>query len=161
MVDSKQISRLREALRTLVRRLGILERGEAYCCGVTLAQCHVLVELGKAGKLSVNDLAETLRLDKSTVSRSVDNLVSGGLVLRETDPDDRRYVALRLSDKGGRLFAELEERMDIYFLEILEELPADKREQVLDSLMLLAAAVKRPDCCNIRLEGADCGNKER
>lgn len=161
MADSKQISRLREALRTLVRRLGILERGEAHCCGVTLAQCHALVELGKAGKLSVNDLAETLRLDKSTVSRSVDNLVSGGLVLREADPDDRRYVTLRLSDKGGRLFAELEERMDIYFLEILEELPADKREQILDSLMLLAAAVKSPDCCNIRLEGADCGNKER
>lgn len=161
MAGDQQIARLRQTLRTLVRRLGILERGEALCCGVTLAQCHVLIELGGAEKLSVNDLAETLRLDKSTVSRSVENLVSCGLVRRETDPGDRRYVSLGLSEQGVRVFGELEERMDIYFGEIIDQLPAEKREQVLESLALLAEAVTTPDCCNVNLEGAGCSPQER
>lgn len=160
MADNTQVTRLREAVRSLVRRLGILERGEAYCCGVTLAQCHVLVELGRAEKMSVNDLAETLRLDKSTVSRSVENLVGGGLVLRETDPEDRRFVTLGLSEKGVQVFADLEERMDNYFAEVVDQLPVGKREQVLESLVLLAEAVKNPNCCNISLEGNDCSKGE-
>lgn len=149
MADSIQVKRLRETLRLLVRRLGILERSEASCCGITFAQCHVLVELGRSEKLSINDLAEILRLDKSTVSRSVDNLVNTGLVLRETDPDDRRYVTLRLSDRGVGVFADLEQRMENYFAEIVGLLPADKREQVLESLLLLAEAVREPRCCDL------------
>lgn len=161
MADEKQVKKLRETMRMMVRRLGILERGEASCCGITMAQCHVIVELGRAGKMSLNDLAELLRLDKSTVSRSVDNLVSTGLVLRETDPGDRRYVTLTLSDNGVRVFADLEKRMETYFAEIVDLLPAEKREQVLDSLMLLAEAIKNPDCCDISLASIGCGNEKR
>ncbi len=161
MADAKQARRLRETLRTLVRRLGILERGEASCCGITIAQCHVVVELGRAERMSLNDLAELLRLDKSTVSRSVDNLVSAGLVLRETDAADRRYVTLALSDNGREVFADLEQRMEAYFADIVALLPADKREQVLDSLVLLAGAITSPDCCDIRLDGGGCGREKR
>lgn len=160
MADKKQVKRLRETMRMLVRRLGILERSEASCCGITFAQCHVMVELGRAEKMSINDLAETLRLDKSTVSRSVDNLVSTGLVLRETDPEDRRYVALGLSEDGSRVFVDLEQRMESYFAEIVDLLPENKREQVLESLLLLAEAVTSPKCCG--LSGDDnCVNMER
>ncbi len=161
MTDEKQAKRLREAMRTIVRRLGILERGEASCCGITMAQCHVIVELGRAERMSVNDLAELLRLDKSTVSRSVDNLVGMGLVARETDPADRRYVALALSDNGVKMFAGLEKRMETYFADIVDFLPAEKREQVLDSLALLAEAIKSPDCCDLSLESSGCGVEKR
>lgn len=160
MADNKQVKRLRETMRMLVRRLGVLERSEASCCGITFAQCHVLVELGNAEKLSVNDLADSLRLDKSTVSRSVDNLVSTGLVLREPDPDDRRYVTLRLSEKGTRVFADLERRMESYFAEIVDMLPEEQREQVLESLLLLVEAVTSPKCCDLSA-GTSCINKER
>lgn len=40
-------------------------------------------------------------LFKSTVSRSVDNLVHAGLVTREEHPADRRCVALRLGLAGA------------------------------------------------------------
>lgn len=161
MADNKQVKNLRETLRVLVRRLGILDRSEASCCGITLAQCHVLVELGRTEKMSVNDLAESLRLDKSTVSRSVDNLVNTGLVQREADPEDRRYVALKLSAQGGLVFDDLEDRMEKYFAEIVDYLPSEKREQVLESLTLLAEAVKSPKCCDINLERVGCAQKER
>jgi DNA-binding MarR family transcriptional regulator len=160
LANNIQVKRLRESVRMLVRRLGILERSEASCCGITFAQCHVLVELGRSEKLSVNDLAEILRLDKSTVSRSVDNLVNTGLVLREPDPEDRRYVTLRLSEKGGVVFADLERRMESYFADIVDMLPEGKREQVLESLLLLADAVKNPRCCDLGTDN-NCAIKER
>ncbi len=159
MADDKQAKRLRETMRIIVRRLGILERGEASCCGITLAQCHVIVELGRAERLSLNELAERLRLDKSTVSRSVDNLVTMGLAVREDDPADRRYVTLALSDDGVKVFADLEKRMENYFADIVDLLPAEKREQVLDSLVLLAEAIKSPDCCGLGLGNGGYGGK--
>lgn len=154
MADNTQVQRLRDIVRLLVRRLGILERSEASCCGVTMAQCHALYELRGTEKISLNDLAESLRLDKSTVSRSVDNLVGSGLVVRETDPGDRRCVTLRLSDDGHRVLADIDKGMDAFFADIVDKLPAETRGQVLDSLALLAEAAMNPQCCGC---GDNCG----
>lgn len=147
MADNEQVRRLREIVRLLVRRLGVLERSEATCCGVTTAQCHALYELRGIEKMSLNDLAESLRLDKSTVSRSVDTLVGGGLVVRGPDPGDRRCVTLRLTAAGRRVLADIDKGMDAFFAGIIDQLPAAMRGQVLDSLALLAEAAANRSCC--------------
>ena len=41
---------LRELIRLLVRNLGILEKGDASCCDVTISQCHAIVEIGRVGR---------------------------------------------------------------------------------------------------------------
>lgn len=147
MSTMTQAELLRESLRLLVRRLGVLERSEASCCEITMSQCHALVEIGRAGRLSVNVLAEVLGLDKSTVSRSIDKLVGDGLVIRDTDPEDRRYVVLRLSDKGEAVFREIEKRMVTYFEEVIAAIPPEKRGQIIDSIQFLIKAVKGPGFC--------------
>lgn len=38
---------LRELIRILVRDLGILEKSDGSCCGVTITQCHAIVEIGR------------------------------------------------------------------------------------------------------------------
>ena len=138
---------LRELLRILVRKTGILERGEATCCSITLSQCHALVEIGRQANLSVNQLAELLGLDKSTVSRAVDKLVGDGTVLREEHPEDRRYATLRLTEDGRQLFDTIESRMTAYFHEVIQSIPEEKRPQVLESLQYLTAALQGPRCC--------------
>lgn len=138
--------RLRESTRLLTRKLGFLERGEAVCCGVTLTQCHVIVETGRKQKISVNELAELLNLDKSTVSRTVDQLVTSGSLIREVDPDDRRYVMLRLALKGEELFKNIEQRMDIYFTETLESIPEEKRKQVIEGVEIFSEMLKNIKC---------------
>lgn len=148
MPERHHARQLRENVRLLTRRLGLLEKSEASCCGVTLAQCHALVEIGRAGSLALGDLADILCLDKSTVSRSVDTLVEGGLVLRRPDPADRRCLALSLTDRGEETRADIENRMESYFTGIIANLPAADRDRIIDSLQLLAraAAGPRPDC---------------
>lgn len=139
--------RLRETTRILIRKLGVLERSGATCCAISMTQCHAIVETGRKDQLSVNELSQLLHLDKSTVSRTVDQLVTGGLMLRQEDAGDRRYVSIRLTEQGREMFTSIEARMESYFAEILEGIPAEKREQVIDSLQILSDALHGSRCC--------------
>jgi DNA-binding MarR family transcriptional regulator len=143
-IDSKQ---LRELVRKLERKLGILEDGEFSCCGVSLAQCHALIEIGRAKSISLIDLAGLINLDNSTMSRTVNNLVSGELVEREIDPGDRRYVRINLTENGEKLFNTIESNMELYFSKIYGSIPAEKRFQVLESLQILMDAINGSECC--------------
>lgn len=148
MSNSNQTQLLRESLRILVRKLGVLERGEASCCGITLSQCHTIVEIGRAGTMSANALTEILGVDKSTVSKSIDKLVNNEFLVRDSDPEDRRSVILGLSDKGQLSFAEIEKRANIYFAEVVADIPDNKREQVIESLQYLVQALKVKSSCS-------------
>lgn len=143
-INSSQ--RLRENIRILVRKLGLLEKGEAVCSGLTLTQCHVIVEIGRNANLSVNELAQLLTLDKSTVSRVVEQLVNNKLLLRKSHPEDRRYVTLELTVQGKALFESTELRMAEYYQGVLASLPAEKRQQVIESLELLSTALRGNGC---------------
>lgn len=146
IVASETLFRLRENVRLLTRKLGLLEKGEASCCGVTLSQCHTIVEIGRAGSISVNDLANMLGLDKSTMSRTVNNLVEMGLVNREPNPENRRCLNIDLTAKGQALFLEIESSMEQYYRDVYGALPEDKREQVIESLEILVRSLPG-QCC--------------
>lgn len=138
---------LRELLRILVRNLGLFEKGEASCCGTTIAQCHAIVEIGRGSQISLNELAEVLGLDKSTMSRTINNLVESELAIREIHPEDRRYVTIELTEKGKEVFENIEGSMELYYKNILNSIPENKREQVIESLKLLTDAIKQNKCC--------------
>lgn len=146
-MDYKGSNFLRELIRILVRNLGILEKGEATCCGVTVAQCHAIVEIGRTDELSLNELAELLGLDKSTMSRTINNLVESGLAIRDLHPEDRRYVTIKLSEKGLKVFKGIESSMEQYYKGIFSSIPEEKRDQVLESLQLIIDAAKQNKCC--------------
>ena len=92
---------------------------------VTFAQCHAIVEIGRANaragerSISLNDLAEILELDKSTMSRTINNLVNSDLAVREIDPNDRRYLNIKLTEKGRQSFREIEAGMERYFTQFI------------------------------------------
>ena len=142
-----QAAVLRELLRTLIRKLGVLERSEAGCCGMTLSQCNALIEVGRAGVLSVNQLAYRLNLDKSTASRVSDKLVLDGQLLRQEDTNDRRYVVLKLTERGNQTYANLENRMTAYFEKIMADVAPAERAAMLRGLQTLAAALNSNQCC--------------
>jgi DNA-binding MarR family transcriptional regulator len=144
LTDSQK---LRETIRLLERKLGILDDLQSSCCGITFAQCHAMVEIGRAETLSLNDLADILGLDKSTMSRTINNLVNDGLVCRDLDTEDRRFVRIGLTESGQKIYEEIEETMRLYFDKVYGALPADKREQVIESLVLLLNALGENECC--------------
>lgn len=96
--------RLHELLMDLVRATGLLQPDQAVPGQpVSLSQAFALHELDAGVALSQRDLAQRLRLDKSTVSRLAAELQRRGLLVRERDPANRRLYRLRLTDEGRDL----------------------------------------------------------
>ena len=153
-MPDKDYKQFREIIRALEKKFGVLEDSGYSCCGITLAQCHALIEIGRAGSMSLNGLAEAVNLESSTVSRTVNHLVTGGLAERADAQQDRRFVTIRLTEAGLTLFSQIEQAMDQYFQEIFCHLPEDKRGQVLESLALIVDAVNSSCCCG----GENCCN---
>lgn len=146
-MEDKGSDYLRELIKVLVRNLGMLEKSEATCCGTTISQCHAIIEIGRAEDISLNELADLLDLDKSTMSRTINNLVEADIVVRDAHPGDRRYVAIRLTDSGKKVFETIESSMEKYYRSIFHSIPEEKREQVIEGLGLLIDAVKENKCC--------------
>lgn len=133
--------KLRELIRILERKLGALEDCHKSCCNITMAQCHAVVEIGRAQNLSLNQLAELLNLENSSMSRTVNNLVNSELVRRDIDAQDRRYITISLTEKGKEIFKSIEKDMDNYYAKVYETIPYEKRQQVVDSLNTLVEAI--------------------
>lgn len=142
--DSKQ---LRELIRVFERKLGVLQEDGFSCCKITMSQCHALVEIGRAKSISLNELSELLNLGKSTMSRTVNNLVTDELAKRDIDPSDRRYVTISLTDSGYKHYKDIEERMNLYYKKIYETIPENKKQQVLESMQILLEAIDKNGCC--------------
>ena len=73
-----------------------------------LAWYDVLVHLSEApdGTLCMTDLAESVFISRSGLTRLVDRMESSGLVNRSPDPDDRRRMMASLTEEGFRRLAE-------------------------------------------------------
>ena len=139
--------KLREMVRILERKLGILQESEFSCCEITITQCHALVEIGRSKSISLNELAELLNLENSTMSRTVNNLVIKELTKRDIDPLDRRYVTISLTDSGYKLYEGIEEDMNLYFSKVYDSIPENKKQQVLESVQILLEAISKNECC--------------
>lgn len=159
-MDVQRIRFLREKLRQLEREISAPFRPESGCCGLTLAQCHTLLEVGLKEEASLVELADSIGLDASTLSRTIQGLVMIGLVRRLADEKDRRCVAISLTKQGRRVFADIESTFNDYFHRVLELVPDDKKDAVIESVGLLSDAVREYNqtsgCCKA---GDDLGGK--
>lgn len=142
-VDREDIRHLRRSLRALERELGWQWKNDASCCGITVAQCHALLELDATEGMSLVELAAALGLDTSTLSRTVDGMVQAALVRRSADPGDRRYVRIELAPHGRAVRDDIEQTFNAHFAAVLGAIPAEKRRQVVESLAVLVEAVRQ------------------
>jgi DNA-binding MarR family transcriptional regulator len=136
-VSSKKTQRFRALLRGLVRSLGHEETESGCGCGLTFTQCHSLLEIGDRGSTTVAQLADSLSLDKSTLSRTVESLVTRGLVQRRVHTEDRRQKMLTLTAEGEALRREINARADKRFGGVLKGIPKESQEPMLKYLDVL------------------------
>jgi DNA-binding MarR family transcriptional regulator len=84
--------------------------------GITQAEAHVLVALSQHGPMPIGALHRAFGHKPSTLTNVVDRLERRGLVRRESNPDDRRSVLIRLTGPGedvaGRVLAALTRLQD-------------------------------------------------
>jgi DNA-binding MarR family transcriptional regulator len=107
---------------------------------MSITEAHTVNELHRAGPVSQQHLAAALRLQKSTVSRLVDQLEVDGVVRRETNPADRRSVLVSLTALGSKRAGRLDAARRDLFSRLLADLTPDERTTVVASLSRLKEA---------------------
>jgi DNA-binding MarR family transcriptional regulator len=142
-MDIQTIQNFRRSLRSIEREVEQQIKNDTVCCGVSLAQCHVLMELGLGGGMTIAELAEIIKLDKSTLSRTIDSLVQTGLVDRTIDPADRRYMQIKLTEQGHKVFNDINTGCNQLYLKVFDLIPTAKHKQVIDNLGLFARALAK------------------
>jgi DNA-binding MarR family transcriptional regulator len=109
--------RLHHLLMDLVRVGGLLHADQALPgYQISLSQAFALHELDTDVPLSQGELAQRLRLEKSSASRMAADLERKAFLVRERDPANRRLYRLRLTDAGraahARIGAEFHDRYE-------------------------------------------------
>ena len=134
---------LQERLVAFVRAFG-LHQPERTPCGepIPVSEAHALAELAQSAPLGQAELARRLRLEKSTVSRLVGQLVGRDWVRRQPDPGDGRATRLALTPEGERAAARLAEARAVKFQRLIDAIPPAERESVLDALDALTVALR-------------------
>lgn len=133
----------RKAMRRLEREIEKALAVQTDCCGVSSAQCHLLLEIAEAGAGSIGDFAERLELDISTLSRGVDSLVKAGFASRTVDSSNRRKQIVDLSMEGRAKAKAINETCDAYYMQLLGALPMELRTATVKAVPLLASAMKQ------------------
>ncbi len=131
---------VRLASRTLVRELGFLGK---HLAGTNLApsQVHALLELERFPAIQAADLCNVLRLDKSTVSRLLADLVKRGYIRSAVSRTDGRQRMLSIPAKGRLQLAAIHRAASRQFIAALEVLEEPQWESALAGVQLLANAL--------------------
>jgi DNA-binding MarR family transcriptional regulator len=110
---------------------------------LTMSQVKVLFALAALAPKSLKDLARAMQTSVAAASPVVDRLVQQGLVLRAEDPNDRRFVALSLTEDGRTLVSRLHQDSRLRTKNLLDVMTDDELALVADAMETMLAAAHR------------------
>jgi DNA-binding MarR family transcriptional regulator len=110
---------------------------------IDLGLADALEVIHLAGPCRMRDVAEALRVDPSTATRTVDRLVRHGYVARVSDPDDARAVLVRVTDRGERLRTRVRDQARRALTTILEDFTDEEADTLAALMSRLVEAVDR------------------
>jgi DNA-binding MarR family transcriptional regulator len=142
-VDSAEAERLHELLMDLVRAAGLLQPDQTVPGHpVSMSQALALHELDTGTPLSQRDLAERLRLEKSSISRMAGEMERKGLVVRERDPHNRRQYRLRLTDRGHAIHVRMASTLHVQYQNWVAAMTRTERAALLKGLPALIRVIR-------------------
>jgi len=87
----------------------------------------ILYQLEQKVSMTQVEIASTLMRDKTTVTRRIDGLVKKGVLARKSDPSDRRYFHIELTDDGKRALKAMIPLVRDFQIEVLSDIPEEQR----------------------------------
>jgi DNA-binding MarR family transcriptional regulator len=107
---------------------------------LTMPQLKVVLLLFTGGPERMSVIASDLGVSLATATGVVDRLVQRGLVAREGDPEDRRVVLCRLSERGEELMGGLWKVSREQIRELMRVLAPQQLELIAEALKALVQA---------------------
>jgi DNA-binding MarR family transcriptional regulator len=132
-------TRLRAATTRLGRRLR-----QHSLAGLSPAQASVLATVSRLESPTLGELATAEQVQPPTVTKLVATMEHGGLLLRRTDPVDRRVVRVRLSSEGRRTLQRVRSLKTAFLTRQLMALPETERREAAHLVELLERLTGEP-----------------
>lgn len=132
-----------ELIQKMVRTLHLFERAALTRHGFTYSQSYVMVNVYRSKNMTMNQLSEKMNLDTSTITRIVATLQRDQYLYRERNPEDRRVIFIRLTEKGEQAAKELLFELREFYQKLLSNLPSGEEKNVQLSAMHLLRAFEK------------------
>jgi DNA-binding MarR family transcriptional regulator len=137
----------RQRVRALVRELGVLDEARTPCgADLSVREAYALDAIATAeaagNPLSQSDLQATLGVDKSNVTRLVQQLVAAGRIEQRAGEADARIRHLHLTSKGRRTARTVDALSMQRFARVVARIPVSQQAEVLRALDLFRAALE-------------------
>ena len=108
-------------------------------------QFHILRHIHK-GSHSVSQLASVGRISRPAISQAVDALVNKGLVSRQPNTEDRRYIQLELTKDGSALLESIFNQARLWLLDRFSKIKTNELQVIISGLEHLKKAVCDGEC---------------
>lgn len=111
---------------------------------ITLPAFDLMAQLEREPEgLRLGELSKRMMVTNGNLTGLVERLVQEGLVLRETDAQDRRAFIVRLSKAGRAKFATYAKENERLVLALFDDLAPATIEALMDNLAVLKASASR------------------
>ena len=124
-----------------VRRRDQAFGGALEALGLNMPKWRALSVINRLSGCTMNELAEFTTIDRTTLTRTADQLIDAGLVARCGLPGDRRIVRLEMTEKGEVTFAKAMTAMRRFNREALEGVSSEDQDHLRDTLRAVLANI--------------------
>ena len=132
-----------QLLMDVIREMGVLRPDQVLPgWSLSLSEIYALNILAERAPISQQDLGAALLLEKSSITRLVQQLEQRGWIVRERDARDNRLRLLRLSELGARMTAEMHQHMHERHAELFDQLTPDEQSALMQGLTALRRALQ-------------------
>ena len=129
---------LRQLNYELIKELGLFRRR----ADLSFSQRHILYHICNNENLSIQELANLLHVEHSTMSRNVKKLVQDGFTELYQDEKDKRRKVVALTEEGKKRLAEATKSIDKTISQALDVLNEQEIESVIEGVRKYSAALR-------------------
>lgn len=133
MLNNQEIAAIRQFNRQYVLTLGILNK-RIFKTDLNWPQGRVLMEIGLNSQITPIQIAMNLNLDKSYTSRLIKQLVKKNLVVKIPSAIDRRSVEISLTERGKKVFAEVNRCSNVQINELVSQLSTPEQHDFVNHI---------------------------
>ena len=126
LIEGEIRRRLREAVQTTLPRFDLMAQLERVPDGLLMVE-----------------LSQRLMVTKANLTGLVERLVQDGLVLRVTDPNDRRAAYVRLTEAGRSTFALMADAHALWVADLFSGVTSPQQQKLWRDLGRLKASVRQ------------------
>ena len=146
---SEFADKINELMPVIMKGFSRQHVNELFKTRVTLPQFFILVFLYREGESKMSDLAHVMNVTTAAMTGIVDRLVRERCLERVYDPEDRRIIKVRLTDKGSELVKKINQQRRGMIIKIFGRISESDRQdylriltQIKDILTTESSAIK-------------------